>query len=98
MILPIKHKVDWGLIHQQNQTQINNDNLRENINLFDHDYKVWYKFMLTNHSAYKYETPYKVPFLITQCWTNITFTLQYGPKNIRYDIHWIKTYKSDTSV
>ena len=28
MILPIKHKVDWKLIRQKNQTQINKDNIR----------------------------------------------------------------------
>ena len=32
MIIPIKHKVDWGLICQQKQTQINKDNIRENRN------------------------------------------------------------------
>ena len=26
MILPIKHRVDWELVHQQKQTQINRDN------------------------------------------------------------------------
>ena len=32
--------------------------------------------MLTNHTAYKYETPYKGPFVITQCFTNGTVHLQ----------------------
>ena len=32
--------------------------------------------MLANNTAYKYETTYKVPFVITQCWTNGTVTLQ----------------------
>ena len=57
MIIPIKHTVDWGLIRQRNQTQIIKDNIRENRNQFDHDYNVRDKFMLTNHNAYKYETP-----------------------------------------
>ena len=34
--------------------------------------------MLTNNAAYKYETPYTGIFVITQCWTNGTVTLQYG--------------------
>ena len=66
MIIPIKHRVDWELIRQQKQTQINRDNTQENKHRVDYDYKVGYKFMLANRTAYKYETPYKVPFFITQ--------------------------------
>ena len=32
MILPIKHMVDWELICQTNQEQINKDNIHENRN------------------------------------------------------------------
>ena len=35
--------------------------------------------MITNHTAYKYETPYKSPFVITQCFNNGAVNLQYGP-------------------
>ena len=51
--------------------------------------------MLTNNATYKYETPYNGPFLITQCCTNGTFTLQYGPKNIIHNIRRIRSYTSD---
>ena len=54
--------------------------------------------MLTKHTAYKYETPYTGPFLITNCFTNGTVNLQCGPSKNRYNIHQIKTYKSDTKV
>ena len=54
--------------------------------------------MLTNHTSYKYETPYKGPFVITHCFTNSMVTLQYGPTKIRYNIRRIKPYKSDTKV
>ena len=37
-------------------------------------------------------------FLITQCWTNGTVTLQCGPKKGRHNIRRIKTYTSDTNV
>ena len=57
MIILIKHKVDWELIHQQNQTQINKDNIYENNKRVEHDYKVVDKAMLENHAAYKFETP-----------------------------------------
>ena len=54
--------------------------------------------MLNNHAAYKYEIPYKVTFVITQCWTNGTVTLQYGLKTIWYNIHKINPYTSDTNI
>ena len=67
IILPIKHKVDWELIRQTKQTQINKYHIRKNIKRVDHDYKVGDKFMLTNLTVKKYKTPYKGPFMITQC-------------------------------
>ena len=78
MTLPIKHKVDWGLICQQNQMQINKDNIRKNNKGVDHDYKVRDKVVLDIYAEYKYETPYKGPFMIMQCWTNGIVTLECG--------------------
>ena len=54
--------------------------------------------MLNNSAAYKYETPYKGPFVITQCWTNGTITLQCDAIKIRHNIHQIKPYTSDKNV
>ena len=54
--------------------------------------------MLAKHSAYKYETPYIGPFLITQFYTNGKVELKYGAKKIRYNIRRIKPYESDTKV
>ena len=54
--------------------------------------------MINNNAAYKYETTYRGPFVITQCYTNGTVTLQCGPTKIRHNIHWIKPYTSDTKV
>ena len=54
--------------------------------------------MLTYHTAYKYEIPYKGPFVITQCFTNGTVNLQYGLTKIRHNICHIKPYKPDTKV
>ena len=54
--------------------------------------------MPNDHIAYKYETSYKGPFVITWCWTNGTVTIKYGPIQIRHNIRWIKLYKSDTNV
>ena len=54
--------------------------------------------MLTYHTAYKYETPCKFPFVIIQCFTNVTVILQYGLTKIRHNIRRIKPYKSDPKV
>ena len=51
MILLIKQKVDWELIHQQKQVKINKDNIRANIKRDDHDYEVGDKAILTNNAA-----------------------------------------------
>ena len=98
MILPIKNRVDWGLIRQQKQTQINRDNTYKNLHRVDYDYKVGDNFMFTKHTEYKYERPYMGPFLITQCFTNSTVNLQCGPTEIRYNTRRIKPYKYDTKV
>ena len=54
--------------------------------------------MLNNDAAYKYETTYNRPFVITQFWTNGMVTLQCGPTTIRHNIRLIKPYTSDTNV
>ena len=54
--------------------------------------------MLTNHTAYKNETAYKGPFVITQCFTNGTINLQCGVVQIKYNIRHIQPYISDTKV
>ena len=54
--------------------------------------------MLNNNVAYKYATPYKVPFMITRCWTNVTVTIKRGPIQIRNNIRKINPYKSDANV
>ena len=40
---------------------------------------------------------YNGPFDINQCCTNITVTLKCGEIQIRYNVHRIKPYKSDTN-
>ena len=78
--------------------QINKDNICKNIKLVYHDYKVRDKIMLNNQTAYKYEIPYKGPFVITRCFTNGMVNLQYGPTTIRYNIRRIDPHKSVTNV
>ena len=54
--------------------------------------------MLLNHTAYKYETPYKCPIVMTQCFANVTVMLQYGAIQITYNIRRIKPYTFDTKI
>ena len=53
--------------------------------------------MLNNKAAYKYEILFKGPFVITQFWTNIMFTVKYSATKIRYNIRRIKPYKYDAN-
>ena len=78
--------------------QINKDNIRKNGKRADQDYKVGDEVMLDNYSAYKYKTPYKVPFLITRCWTDGMVTIQYGLIKIRHIIRRVKPYNYDRNV
>ena len=54
--------------------------------------------MLDNNAAYKYETPYKGPFVKTQCWRNGMVILQYYAIIIRHNICSINPYTYDTTV
>ena len=54
--------------------------------------------MLTNHTAYKHETPYKGPFVITQFFANGAVKLPNGAIQITYNICHIKPYKLDNKV
>ena len=67
-----------GLIRQQMETQNNKYNICKNIKRVDHECKVRYKVIINNNAVYKYEIPYKGPFLIVQCCTNGMVELQYG--------------------
>ena len=90
--------MDWELTRQKKQTQINRDNTRENKYRVEYDHKVRDDLMFTKSTAYKYETPYMGTFLLVRCCSNGTVSLQIGAKEIRYNIGFIKPYKSDTKV
>ena len=50
--------------------------------------------MALTKSAYKYETPYRVPCEIFQTWTNVTVTLRMGAVTMRLNICNIKHYNT----
>ena len=90
--------VDWELIRHWKQPQINKDNTRKNRNRVYHNYKVGDNVILNNHTAYKYETQYKGPFMITHCFTNGMVNLQCSAVKINYNIRRIKPYTYDTKI
>ena len=98
MILQIKHEANWVLIRQRKHTQTNRDNTLKNRHRFDYNYKFGDNVMIAKHTAYTYETPYKGPFVITQCFPNGTVNLKCGAIKIKYNIRRIKPYKSDITV
>ena len=76
---------------------IKND-IRENRHGFEYDYKFGDNVIINNHTVYKYETQYKVPFAIKRFFTNGMVNLQYVVTQIKYNIRCIEPYKSDTKV
>ena len=54
--------------------------------------------MIDNYPEYKYENPYKVPFVIKRCWTNGTVTLQCHAIKIRYNTRHTNPYTYDRNV
>ena len=74
------------------------NNSRKDKHRVDYDYKVGDKVMLLKHTGYKYETPYKSPFVITQCFENGAVILQCVAIKIMYNIRRIDPYKSDIKV
>ena len=87
-----------GKICKQKKTQIIKIISTKISNRVEHDYKYGDNVMRTKHTLYKYETPYKGPFMITQCFTNVMVNLQCGPTKNRYNIRQINPYKSDINV
>ena len=66
------HMIINGLICKQSHNQINKYSTHKNRHRMDYDYKVGDNVIITNQTAYKYETPYTGPYVITQCFTHGT--------------------------
>ena len=90
--------MDWELVLQKKQKQTNKYTIHKNNKSVDHNYKVRNKLILDNNDYFKYEIMYKGPFDIKQCCTNVKVKLNYDATKIRYNIHLIKSYTSDTNV
>ena len=90
--------MDWELKRQRNQAQINKDTIRKNRQRVDYGYKVRDNVMLNKHTAYKYETTYMDPFVITQCFTNGMVKFKNGVTQFRYNTRSFNPYKSDAKV
>ena len=77
---------------------MNKDNIHENRHKVYYDFKAEDDVILTLYTSYKYETPYKGHFVITQCFTYGTVKLQCSTTYIMYNMHHIKPCKYDTKV
>ena len=76
MTLPIKHEVDWTLIRQKHQAEINQNNARENKSCIEHEHKVGDKVMQTvDRLQRKMSTPRTGPFNVAQVYDNGTVQL-----------------------
>ena len=93
-IPPINHVADWRYICQHKQTQIDNYVIRENTTIIDHNYREGNKVMTLTKSAFKYKTPYRVPYKKFQMWTNGNVTLIMGAVTTRINIRNIKPYNT----
>ena len=65
-MIQIKHTVVWELMCKRNQAQNNLYNICKNSEIVYVINKFQDKLMLNNNTAFKYETPYKGTFEITQ--------------------------------
>ena len=65
-ILNIKHLAKWGHIWQRKQLRINHNNMRENMQRNNHQYKVGDKILVKRKKNSKHELEFMGPFPITQ--------------------------------
>ena len=94
MTLPINHVENWRHIRHQKQGQIEKYVIREKYTRIDHYFNIGDKIMVIKNQAYKYETPFKVPYGIFQTWTNGTVTIRTGTVTAQLNIRHIKTFNS----
>ena len=97
MILNIQHKADWTAIKAQKQQLICKNNQIENSKCIPYTYRVGDLVMLEDHSANKYEKPYKGLYTIHRVNTNGTVHLQMDAVTDTVNIRHIHPYKTPDS-
>ena len=79
MILPFKVEVDWHMLKQRRQAEINRNNARENKNRVEHEHKPGDKLMLRNEGTLrKLSAPREGPFKVLKVNNNGTLRIQRG--------------------
>ena len=86
MILPMNHIVNWRLIRQRKQAQIDEDLIPKNSTRVDHDYRIGDRVMVGRKNDFKYETIFKGLYEKFQTWTNRNATIQMGAVTDRLNI------------
>ena len=93
-ILPIIHIEIWRYICQRKHAHIEKDVIREISTRINYDFNTGDKVLVRKNQAYKYETPFQIPYENFQTWTNGTVNIQKGAVTDRLNIRCIKPYDS----
>ena len=87
MLFGIPYLANWKGIGQRRQELVDRNNVRENKNRVDFDYRTGQKVLLWKEGILrKAETRYKVPYVITEVHTNDTIMIQKGSLSERLNI------------
>ena len=79
MILPIKIKANWAMIHQHRQEQMVKNNQKENCACIDHTYKVGDQVLLKKPGKIpKLDVSRTGPYTVTHVYSNGTVRIQKG--------------------
>ena len=93
MLSNIPYLADWKAIGQCRQELVDQNNVRENKNRVDFDYRTGQKVFLQKEGILrKAETRYKGPYAITEVHTNGTIRIQRGSWSKRLNIRRVTPY------
>ena len=93
MIFPMKINVDWAVIQQKRQKEIDRNNARENKSRIDHTYKPGDSVALTvPRLQRKVNKPRLGPYTVTKVYTNGTIRIQRGKVSERVNIRRVCPY------
>ena len=93
MLFDIPYLADWTAIGQRRQKLVDQNNVRENKNRVDFDYRTGQKVSLRKEGILcKAETRYEGPYVITEVHTNGTIRIQRGSWSERLNIRRVTPY------
>ena len=93
MLFDIPYLADWKAIGQRRQKLVDQNNVWENKNRVDFDYRTGQKVLLRKEGILrKAETRYEGPYVITEVHTNRTIMIQRGSWSERLNIRRVTPY------